>query len=66
MDVELLTLVFTVLPANMVCMRLLKCGKVCKAFQGMAVAMQDKEDGTSCTARYCRLAQAFHGVFLRR
>jgi len=61
MDVDLLTLLFTVLPANMVCMRLLvKCGKVCKAFQGMAVAMQDKEDGTSCTARYCRLAQAFH------
>ena len=61
MDVELLTLVFTVLPANMVCMRLLvKCAKVCKAFQGMAVATQDKENGTSCTARYCKLAQAFH------
>jgi len=60
MDVDLLTLLFTVLPANMVSMRLLvKCGKVCKAFQGMAVAMQDTENGTSCTARYRKLATAF-------
>ena len=61
MDVELLSciflvleasFIFLVLEANMASMRLLeKCGKVCHAWKHMAVAMRDKTDGMSLTAR---------------
>jgi len=53
MDVELLSCIFLVLEANMASMRLLvKGGKVCHAWKHMAVAMRDKTDGMSLTARY--------------
>jgi len=60
MNVELLTLVFMVLPADMACMRLLvMCGKVCRAWKAMMLVIQDKTDGMSLTARYCELARYF-------